>query len=490
MGILKKIKSFFNKGGDNNMNSNNYLTEATLLALYDEFVMSEKFQWMDIGERYYRNKTDIAKRVKYKVENGQYVVDETMPNNKLNFNYTKLIVDQKVNYCLSKAPQFSCEDEQYLKAFEGMLKENKFDYYLPLLGTQTSNNGIGWLQPYIDEDGNFKFILVPAKQCIALWEDDLHMQLRAMIRVYQSLESFNVNNPQPITILEYWTSTGMQKFKVDGTNLVQLNNFDLLTTVDGKLTGESAHYKAGDWLKSWGKVPFIPFKNNMFETPDIQDFKTLIDDIERNKSDVSNGLEELRNRIIILENAGGTEIEEFLSNLRLYGIAKTNNVDGSGSKVDVLNTPLNCEGAMEHTTSVKTALMEIAQAANTSQEWKVPPAGVTLELLYRGLDIKCNGFEAQFRFGINELQYFFKKYLEDKGQTVSEIATVEFIRDTPQNVNEQIQNIKDSVDSGSLSKETAIKKNPLVDDPEEEYKKIQSENKEYNFDSVPFKSFK
>lgn len=489
MGVLKKIKNLFSRGGGE-VNNDNSINQSTLLDLYDQFVMSEKFNWMDIGERYYMGKNDILKRVKYSVVNGQKVPDDTMPNNKLNFNYTKLLVDQKVNYCLAKAPKFNCDDENYLTAFEDMLTANKFNYYLPLLGKQASNTGIGWLQPYIDDTGAFKFLLIPAKQCIPLWVDDLHTNLKAMIRVYQSLSSFNLNNPEPVTILEYWTDTGMQQFKVDGTNLVQLNTFDLLTTLDGKFTGESAHYKAGDWLKSWGKVPFIPFKNNMLESPDIEDFKSLIDDIDRNKSDLSNGLEELRQRIIILENASGTELEEFLANLRLYGIAKTVNVDGSGSKIDVLNTPINCEGAMEHTTSVKNALMEIAQGANTTQEWKVPPAGVTLELLYRGLDIKCNGFEAEFKQGIEELQYFFKKYLEDKGQTVSEIATVEFVRDTPQNNTEKIQQVKDSVDSGSMSKETAVKKNPLVDDPEEEYKKIQSENKEYDFDSVPYKSFK
>lgn len=490
MGVLRRIKNFLNKGGKK-VEQNNFMTESTLLALYDEFVMSERFAWMDIGERYYEGKNDILKRIKYKVVNGQKVPDDSMPNNKINFNYTKLIVDQKVNYCLAKAPKFTCDDENYLTLFETMLKNNKFNYYLPLLGTKASNDGIGWLQPYVNDSGDFKFMLIPAKQCIALWKDDLHTELIAMIRVYQSLESFNINNPNPITILEYWTETGMQKFQVDGSNLVQLNTFDLLTTLDGKFTGESAHYKnKAKYLKSWGKVPFIPFKNNSLEAPDIKDFKSLIDDIDKNKSDVSNGLEELRERIIILENAGGTDIEEFLNNLRLYGLAKTDNADESGSKIDILNTPLNCEGAMEHTSSVKTALMEIAQAANTSQEWKVPPAGVTLELLYRGLDIKCNGLEAEFRQGIEELQYFFKKYLEDKGEMVGEIATVEFVRDTPQNNTEKIQQVKDSLDSGSMSKETAVKKNPLVDDPEEEYKKIQSENKEYDFDSVPYKSFK
>ena len=41
--------------------------------------------------------------------------------------------------------------------------------------------------------------------------------------------------------------------------------------------GPKAHYKKGDMWYAWGKVPFIPFKNNRIEMPDIKFVKSLLD---------------------------------------------------------------------------------------------------------------------------------------------------------------------------------------------------------------------
>lgn len=489
MGILNKIKEFF-KGGDiKEMPMKNIVSESTLLALYDDFIMSEKWEWMEIGKHYYKGKHDILDRKKFKyLENGSKIEDLEQPNNKLYFNYDKFIVDQKVNYSLSKPPTFNCQDEEYLKALEKMLENNDFDYYLSILGTQASNAGIGWIQVYIDEEGEFKFILIPAQQCIPLWTDDLHTSLQAMIRGYQALENFNIDNPEPITIIEYWTATGMQKFKVDGTDLIQMNDFNLLTTLDGKYTGESAHYKNGNWLKSWDKVPFIPFRNNITEEPDIRQIKGQIDAMNLVISDVVNALEQQRDRIVVLNNAQGTDLDLLLNNLKLYGVLLTQNIDGSGSTANVLDTPMNCEGALSVFNTLKSTLMETAQAANTDQDWKTPPAAILLELLYRELDIKCNGFEKEFKKGIKDLQYFFKQYLNEHGQATNEVATVTFNRNTPQNNTEKLEQISKGVGNGTLSKKTGAKLNPLVDDPEEELENLKQENKEYNFDNIPYNS--
>ena len=62
----------------------------------------------------------------------------------------------------------------------------RFQYQLTQLGYEASNKGIGWLQVYIDEEGNFKTMIIPAEQCIPYWKDRTHTELNTMIRVYKT----------------------------------------------------------------------------------------------------------------------------------------------------------------------------------------------------------------------------------------------------------------------------------------------------------------
>ena len=494
MGVFKRIKQLFT-GGDK-MNTFSEVNQSALLSLYDDFIMSDKYKWMQIGKRYYEGKHDILDRKLYKyTPSGTPIEDNTQPNNKIYFNYAKFITEQKVDYLLSKAPTVESPDENYQILLEAMFEDNDFDYLLGILGTESSNSGTGWLQPYVDATGEFKFQVVPANQCVPIWKDDLHSELSAMIRVYNILENTDLADQIESTIYEYWTETGMKKFKSQDSNLIQMNNTSLLNTLDGDSTGFSAHYTSNNLLRSWGKVPFIAFKNNNIEQPDIKDIKSQIDAMNLSLSDVVNALEQQRDRILIIENASGTSPEEINNNIKLYGIAFVENSTGEGSKINVLNTPMNPEGTLNVYNTLKSSLLEIGHAANTNQDWKVPPAGIALELLYRELDIKCNKFEKQFRKGFKELQYFYIQYLDIvKNIKVSEKAKITFNKDMPQNNAEQLNQISTGLKNGTLSQKSAVHQSPLVDNPVEELSrlhleyntKMKNENKGH-FDTIPFK---
>lgn len=493
MKLINAIKNFFS-GGDKLQQFTN-VNQSTLLTLYDDFLMSERYKWMKTGTDYYDGKQEILEREIGYWDNDTFVCDETQPNNKVIFNYAKFISDQKVDYSLSKDPTLESDNEQYQSLLETMLSNNDFLYNLNVSGLESSNSGTAWWHPYVDAKGEFKFIIVPANQCVPIWKDDLHTELSAMVRVYNTLEDNSLANPVQSTIYEYWTETGMMKFKSADSNLIQLNDTNLLQTIDGNYTGETAHFISKNLLRAWGKVPFIPFKNNMKEQPDIQEFKTILDAMNLTMSDLINALEQERDRLITLENAGGTTMQELIYNIKRYGVVKTNNIDGSGSKINVSNLPASAVAPLSAFNTLKSALMEIAHAANTNQDWKVPPAGIALQLLYRELDIKCNKFELQYKRGIKELQFFFITYLNlvtNTNFSSADIAKITFNRDMVQNVQDSLNQLHESVKYGTMSKETAVKKNPLVDDPEEEFKKVKQEHQDRMkeeskgyFDSIP-----
>lgn len=487
MGLLNKLKNFFKGGESVTQESNTFFDESILLSLYQEYIMSEKFAWYETGKRYYKGENDILYRVMTSARDGNKVIDTTQPNNKLNHCFAKALVDQKVNYSFGKEPKLNCDDSDYLEQIQEILKANKFGYRIKKAATMTSNTGIMWFHPYIDEMGNFKFDIIPAEQIIPQWADDMHETLLSCIRAY-NITNYSNGTPEEVTILEYWTPQGFNKYQINGNSLIPFANYDLLSVTSGDLNGQQPHYKAGEFFKSWDKVPFIPFKNNLDEFPDVRYVKNLIDNYDLTRSDLGNALEQLRNFIIVLENAQGTDLDEFLENLKLYGVIKTSNVDGSGTKASILSNPIDCQASTTHTQLLKQNIIELLQGVNLNLELTVPPSGVALQLLYSGLDIKASGFESEFNQVFNELVYFMNRYLEDTNKVkvnLNSSISLEFVRNMPSNVAEQIQNAKNS--KGIVSDKTIYKHHPMVDnanDEEDQVRKEQQAHEDY-FDNVP-----
>lgn len=63
--------------------------------------------------------------------------------------------------------------------------DNRWDNELIDVLTAASNKGVEWVQPYIDENGDFKLFRVPAEQSIPIWTDSKRDTLQAFIRVFK-----------------------------------------------------------------------------------------------------------------------------------------------------------------------------------------------------------------------------------------------------------------------------------------------------------------
>src|SRR5699024_3502088 len=70
--------------------------------------------------------------------------------------------------------------------------------------------------------------------------------------------------------------------------------------------------------ESWGRVPFIPFKNNSDSVSDIWRYKTFIDAMNRRTSDTQNMFDASVELIYILKGYEGTSMAEFKKNLKYY----------------------------------------------------------------------------------------------------------------------------------------------------------------------------
>lgn len=420
------------------------------------------------GEKYYKTENDILNRTMIRYEDEAPVTDETKTNNKLAHGFMHNLVDDKVNYLLVKPYTLKCEDEVYLDVVESTLG-NRFQKKLGQLGAETSNKGIAWMHVYIDSEGLFRTMKISSEQIIPLWLDNDHEELQALIRYYD-VEVYEGKEKKYITKIEYWTPDNVAYYvKQKGEVIVDAEMYlDEANSYDG-------HFKVGDEAKNWGKVPFIPFKNNDFELPDLQFIKTLVDNYDLSRSDVANLLEDIKNVIFVLKGYGGQSLGVFMRDLAYYRAIKIDSDEDAG--VDSIESDIDIDAAKEHYNTLKNDIFDFGQGVDkSSDKLGNSPSGIALKFIYSGLDLKCNALEDSFKWAFEQLLYFVNMYLTETKQTVSdkEISIV-FNRDIAINESQTITDAQNS--KGVISNKTIISNHPWVDKVDEEIKQIEEEGK-------------
>jgi len=443
------------------------LTKEDIIKIFiNEFNVSKQRQLMLDGERYYRVENDILNREMIRYEDEKPVKDKTKTNNKLAHGFMHNLVDDKVNYLLLKPYSLICEDETYLEAVKNILG-SRFQRRLAQLGIEASNKGIAWLHVYIDAEGNFKVMKIPSEQCIPIWTDNDHEELQGFIRYYD-VEVYEGRDKKIITKVEYWTPETVDYYVMqDGKVILDSEMYlDDENNYDG-------HFKVNEEPYSWNKVPFIPFKNNDMELPDLQFVKTLIDNYDLTRSDIANELEDIKNVIYALKGYGGENLSTFMKDLAYYRAVK---LDSDGG-IDTIETKINIEAAKEHYETLRKDIYDFGQGVDKNQD-KIGnnPSGIALKFMYSGLDLKCNAMEDNFKWAFDQLLYFVNMYLQITKQPVSDKEiTIVFNRDIAINESTAIEDCQKS--KGIISDKTIIANHPWVEDVEEELKRIEEESK-------------
>lgn len=451
----------------------NSLTDNKVVNLIGEFRNSEKLKLMVTGQKYYEVDNDIRNRRITKIVNGTPIEETYKANNKLAHAKYHNMVDEKVAYLLAKDYSLACDDKNYVEKIKGVLGKH-FQYQLSGLGYEASNKGIAWLQAYVDTDGKFKTMLIPGEQCIPVWRDRSHMELENMIRVYETT-IWEYDKKKTITNVEVWSMDGVSYYRLDGKMLIADYN------KNNDNNGPIAHYKKGDEWYNWGRVPFIAFKNNRIELPDIKFIKSLLDAYDLSRSEAANYVEEVKNLIFILKGYGGEDIGEFMKHLNEDRAIPIDDPEDGG--VDTLTPQMDITALREHYEQLKRDLIEDGQSINKDlDKFGSAPSGVALKFMYSGLDLKCNALEREFKMAFENLLYFINVYLSENNLGTYKNVDLDIIfnRDMTINEAETIENCQKS--KGTISDKTIIANHPWVKDVEAEEKAMKEQQKE----SMPF----
>ncbi|EQM28476.1 phage portal protein [Bacillus licheniformis] len=422
------------------------------------------------GVEYYLNEGEITSRQQYFWKDGKKVVDTdgVKPNNRIGHSWHKLLVDQKTQYLVGKPITFGSSNKKLLE-YVNVLADEEFDDTMNELVKNASNKGLEWLHPFINEEGEFDYVILPAEEIIAVYDSTKYHRLLYAVRVYE-IEDFEGNKQQKV---ELYTDDKVYYYvEEDGQLVLDFSNGEENPVSYFYTINKESNEKVG---YGWGRVPLIPFRNNTESVGDLKFYKTLIDNYDRIVSDNANSFEEIQELIYILRDYNGEDLSEFVDNLRYYKAIK---VSGEGG-VDTLTTEIPIDSADKHLDRLEDNIFRFGQGVNNSPDkFGNAPSGVALENLYALLDLKANATERKFRKALQEFFWFFTEFLRIKklGEFDYKEIQMTFNRSKITNQLEKVQMINQSPD---LSRETRLAYHPFVDDVEAELERIETEETEY-----------
>jgi len=410
-----------------------------------------------VGHNYYHNDNDIRGRQIWFYENGQKKVDPEATNHRVPHNWHKILVDQKVAYLLGQKPVISTDDKQFEEELNALLGKTWADRLLEL-GKNASNKGREWLHPYLDETGNFRYVIIPAEQCIPIFDTDYEQTVVAMLRYYPAI----VGGTEVVRA-EWWTPDDVSTYQeASGTYI---------------LVATDPHFTLNGAGMGWGRVPFIEFANNEERYGDLRYYKELIDVYDLVVSDLANDLTGIQKLLFVLKGYGGQSLAEFMQNLRYYRAIQVDPEAGAG--VDTIGIDPAITAIDSFLDRQEENIFLFGQGVNVKTDrFGAAPSGIALKFLYGLLDLKSNIMARRFSPAIEDLCWYAAKYLELKGVGNFDPSTVGITYHKSLVINDlEISQI--AVQSlGLISQETIIAHHPWVDDGKAELERLRAEQED------------
>ncbi|MDU7068827.1 MAG: phage portal protein [Clostridium perfringens] len=405
------------------------------------------------AKKYYNNENDIK-------ESG-ITPSETDPlrnaDNRISHNFHQIMVDEKASYMFTYPVLFNIDNNKEINIKVGEVLGDEFESVSQSLCIEASNAGVGWVYYWInDRDKTFNYTLVPTEQIIPVFKKNFKRELKEVYRYYNDIDESNKN----IAIFEHWTDTEVTIYVLEGS----------ITSVGKIIESKNIKHK----LKT---IPFIPFFNNKNGTSDLIKYKDLIDLYDRVMSGFANDLEDIQQIIYILENYGGTDLKEFLGELKRFKTVKTESDGASSGGLKTLQIEIPVEARKVILDILKKQIYESGQGLQQDTENFGNASGVALKFFYRKLELKAGFTETEFKKGFGVLVRAILRHLK-KDDKVK--ITQTYTRNMISNDLENSQIAKNSV--GIIPEEIIIRNHPWVEDPDEALELLRKEEKDNEVD--------
>ena len=357
---------------------------------------------------------------------------------------------QKVAYALSYPPVFDVGRKQDNDRVAAVLGDAYINTAMQL-GIDASNTGVGWLHYWRGVDGGFRYHTVDPVQVVPVYAGTLDSELVGVLRCYTILDPAQGQHKQ---ICEYWDK--------ERCRFYQQNTSGTYTYFSYPEVGQ-------EFVHGFGAVPFIPFYNNAARMGDLLLYRDLIDAYDKVVSGFANDMEDVQEVIFVIKNYGGTDKEEFLSDLKKSKVIK---VDGDGG-VDTIRAEIPFEARNAFLERMRRQIFVSGMGVDPDPENFGNSSGVALKYLYSLLELKAGMLETEFRTGFAALV---RAICRAEGMAEPQKIMQTWTRNMVQNDAETAQIAAQSV--GIISDRTILANHPWVDDVENEQKQLDKEKEQ------------
>lgn len=454
------------------------LNTEILKDIIEKDLSSQEKKNMKKGVDYYNFRHDILDRVKKYRKDGVEIQDLISPNNKLVHPFLKILVDQLADYIAGIKPDISTEEEAYQEAIDKFLTDKFYDMLVDWI-KNTSKKSIEWFHVYINTKGELKTVIVPAQQIIPVWDTQYQDELVGVIRYYKYQLKIGSGETVDRYKVEWWTDENVTYYEQLEDELFV---FDTSYTVN-----PSPHYiksNSSNNVKlpqSWGRVPFIPLKNNTEGKTDLEAIKPLQDAFDLVKSDWVNDLETYNELVYAIKNLSGSVYNEDskrgYSELRMIVESireeKAIAVDDNGG-VEVIRSEIPVEAKRELLLMLRKEIFYFGQGVDVGQsEFGNDPSGVSLQFQYAPLDLKADAKIRKLQVALQEYFWFITEYINRTQKKSYDPANIEVKFNKSIIFNQK--ELTETINSMEISQEGKLELYPLVPNPDTEMERIKNE---------------
>lgn len=399
------------------------------------------------AEQYYRNRSDVQNK---------YNDVAKRSNTRIEHGVIRKLVDQKINYTLSRPFSVTGSRPEYSAALASLF-DDTVRQKIKRFGRGAPKLGIGWMMPYLS-NGKLRFAVLPATNVIPFWSDEEHTTLDGFLYFYDVVV-YEGRTPKTITKAELWDASGVQYFARRS-----LDRF----TVDPERPA-ACHFMVNGQGYNWKAPPLVWCRYNDEELPLQYFLKELADDVNWQTSVTSDTLRDVAKFIWVLKNYAGEDLAEFTEALRKYLVIK---VDSDGG-VDTIQPDPHVTSVLAFIEKQRRDIIDLGAGVDTKDPELGSASGRALYFRYMDLDTDSQNLQNELKAAFFRLKPFWDDYFSmiGKGDFHNDHFEVVFNTDMPVDEDSIFQNAQTARQIG-VSLKTVLSNVPWVKDVDEELKQI------------------
>lgn len=371
----------------------------------------------------------------------------------LYINYFKMLVDQKIEYLLSKPPTIKSKLPFTLVDLVDMLKSMMLN---------ASLDSVSWLHFYV-ENNKLDWIIIRDIEIIPIY-DSKKKNIIQIIRYYD-----NDTNDKDTYKVEIWSLTGVKILTISKDKILSEMEQTHITT-ETKFNNEIIDTE----YYNFPFLPFIPLYNNKGKDSDLEGIKELLDFYNEISSGFISNIYKFQEALTKLKGFSGDEevlkeTERLMRKYRMVGLPEDGDIEPVTIEIPV-------EARKFMLDLLKDAIFYIGRGYDHNLLGEGNITNIVIKSRYFPLDNKANETEEEekkfYQHFINCVNMYYNSNYNDE---------IDNNRNQLFNESEKLHDCTyaiDLVNNGLLSRRTLVSMIPYVDDVDKELKLIEAEREE------------